>query len=362
MNMLLLRRLIRETLLHEAKFQYPGGDSIHGVFAFWRFFIRSDFEEINGRWPTYGEYVDILQAAIPGFVYTYGNNETPDTPFESVFAREPGGKFLDRIYRQLVAFIGDDDRKDLRVCRAIERIGNALRREANEARKRKRDAEEVAERQRASEYAASYEPTAPEGSPLGKYAFSPQRQMSPKPPPFERNVPVEAALLRSINNHLEGERPLTRRQAELIYGLIRQGLYPDVFMEPPPGTYYRGMILSLEIMERMGVDTSGIGSGSDPIEMSGIFNIAPTGDRFSSSWSSDVEIANAFSLGNQGETLQHIYAVVFAASTEDNPGKFIDAAGFYGVDLNDYSNFEGEKEVIGLGTIRANHVRTTRIL
>jgi len=362
MQSALLRKLIRETLLLEAKFQYPGGDSIHGVFAFWRFFIRSDFEEINGRWPTYGEYVDILQAAIPGFVYAYGNNETPDDPFESVFANEPGGKFLDRIYSQLARFIGDDDRKDLKVCRTIERVGNALRREAKEARKRKRDAEEASERQRAAEYAANYAPTAPEGSTLGKYAFSPQRQMGPKPPPFERNVPVETALLRSINNHFEGDRPLTRQQAELIYGLIRQGLYTDVFMEPPPGTYYRGMILSPEIVERMGVDTSAIGVSSDPIEMSGTFNIAPTGDRFSSSWSSDVEIANAFSLGNQGETLQHIYAVVFAASTEDNPGKFIDAAGFYGVDLNDYSNFEGEKEVIGLGTIRANHVRITRIL
>ena len=360
MNMSLLRHLIRETLL-EAKFQYPGGDSIHGVFDFWRFFIRSDFEEINGRWPTYGEYVDILQAAIPGFVYAYGNNETPDDPFESVFANEPGGKFLDRIYRQIVAFIDDDDRKDLKVCRSIERVGNALRREVKEARKRKRDAEEAAERQRAAEYASSYGPTAPEGSPLGKYAFSPQRQMSPKPPPFERNVPVETALLRSINNHFEGERPLTRQQAEMIYGLIRQGLYTDVLMEPPPGTYYRGMILSPDIMERMGVDTSGIGSGSDPIEMSGTFNIAPVGDRFSSSWTAKVEIADSFSLGYGQKAIQSSFAAVFAASTEDNPGKFIDAAGFYGVDLNDYSDFAGEKEVIGLGTIHANHVRITRI-
>lgn len=361
MQSALLRKLIRETLLFESKFQYPGGDSIHGVFDFWRFFIRSDFEEINGRWPTYGEYVNILQSAIPGFVYAYGNNETPDTTFESVFAREPGGKFLDRIYRQLVEFIGDNDRKDLKVCRSIERVGNALRREAKAARKLKRDAEEAAERQRAAEYAATYEPTAPEGSPLERYAFSPQRQMGPNPPPFERNVPVETALLRSINNHLEGERPLTRQQAELIYNFISQGLYPDVFMEPPQGTYYRGMILSPAIMERLGIDTSVIDGSSDPIEMTGIFDISPTGDRFSSSWTSDVEIANAFSMGNQGETLQHVYAVVFAASTEDNPGKFIDATGFYGVDLNNYSDFSSEKEVIGLGTIRANHVRITRI-
>jgi hypothetical protein len=360
MNMLLLRRLIRETLLHEAKFQYPGGDSIHGVFAFWRFFIRSDFEEINGRWPTYGEYVDIFQSAIPGFVYTYGNNETPDTSFESVFAREPGGKFLDRIYRQLVAFIGDDDRKDLKVCRSIERVGNALSREAKETRKRKRDAEAAAERQRAEEYAANYEPTAPEGAPLGRYAFSPQRQGSMRPPPPERNLPAESALLRSIISHFEGRRPLTRQQSDLVMSFIRDGLYPDVFREPPPGTYYRGMLLAIEDLTAMGISIPRMEIG-ETLDIENDFTMMPQGNRFSSSWSSDIEVADRFSRGNLGQSAHDVYSVIFAAGSQENPGKFIDAEGLYDLDMEEGDYFAAEKEVIGLGPINANRVRLVRL-
>jgi len=356
-----LRHLIRETLLAEAKFQYPGGDSIHGVFDFWRYFLRNDFKDINGRWPTYGEYIEIFQKAIPGFTYEYGREESPDIPLDSVMGFDPGGKFLNEVYRQLVKFVDNDDRRDLRVSRAIERVGKEMRRHSKEIHRMSRIAElEGAEREEA-EYAASYEPTAPIGSPLGKYAFSPQRQAAKKRPPMERNTPVESALLRSIINHFEGMRPLTRKQAEMVMGFIRDGLYPDVFREPPPGEYHRGMVLTIEDLELMGVTVPSNTEVEVPVEIAGRFSIRPVGDRFSSSWSYDFTQADKFSIGRLGQGANDAFSAIFTASTGDNPGKFIDAEGLYDVEMEEINFYAQEKEVVGLGTIIANSVRLMRL-
>lgn len=357
-----LRTVIREMLLSEARINYPGGDSIHGVFDYWKFTIRSSFEVINGRWPTYGEFVGLIEESAPGFRFNYGANESPDDVIDSVLKETPGGKFLAKIYRQLVRFINNDDRKDLRVSRGIERVGKRLRREADSITQEKRRQEAEAESRRAAEYEATYEPKAPPDSPLGKYAFSPQRQMQTRPPPMERNTPVESALLRSIRNHFRGERSLTRQQASMVLDFIRDGLYPDVFRAAPDGTYYRGMLLDVYELEAMGIDITRMDPDAKKQEMSGNFEIKPLDDRFSSSWSSSFEVAENFSLGKGAMGRTNLYAVVFAASIADNPGKFLDAEGFYGVDLDDFDDFSDEKEVIGLGTIWANRVEMVRIL
>lgn len=353
-----LRQLIRENLLTEARINYPGGDSIHGVFDYWKFTIRSSFKVINGRWPTYGEFVGLIEESVPGFRFDYGATESPDDVIDSVLRETPGGKFLDKVYRQLVRFINNDDRKDLKASRGIERVGNRLRREAESIMKEKRRQETEAESRRAAEYEATYEPKAPPDSPLGKYAFSPQRQMRTRPPPMEKNTSVESALLRSIRNHFEGERPLTRQQAQLAIGFIRDGLYPDIFKEPPPGTFYRGMLLHVDELERMGVNITLIGD-QRKLDLSGNFEIKPLDDRFSSSWSSSFEVAEGFSLG-RGAGRKNMYSAVFSATTGMNPGKFLDAEGFYDVDLG--SDFGEEKEVIGLGTIWANSVNLVEIV
>jgi len=203
---------------------------------------------------------------------------------------------------------------------------------------------------------------APDRLPLGKYAFSPQRQAAKKRPPMERNTPVESALLRSIINHFEGMRPLTRKQAEMVTGFIRDGLYPDVFKEAPPGTYYRGMSLTLDELERMGVDITELDPEGGKQELRGKFVIAPIDDRFSSSWSSDIEVADGFSLGRRSQREHNTYSVIFAASSRENLGKFLDAEGLYDIEVDEFTFFAQEKEVIGLGTINANWIRLMRLV
>lgn len=208
---------------------------------------------------------------------------------------------------------------------------------------------------------ATYDPKAPPEFPLGKYAFSPQRQMQTRPPPMEKNTGTENALLRSIRNHFTGDRPLTRQQSQMIVGFIRDGLYPDVFREAPPGTYYRGMLLDVYELEAMGVDITRMDPDAKKQEMRGNFEIKPLDDRFSSSWSSSFDVAENFSLGKGAKGRTNLYAVVFAAGTVNNPGKFLDTEGFYGMDLDDFDNFSNEKEVIGLGTIWANWVEMVSV-
>ena len=352
----LLRGIIRETLLTEDR---AYADSIHGAYDYWRFKLRTFFQEINGRWPSYREYVALIEDSVPGFKYSWGAHKYPDDTFDYVERGSLGLKLMDEIYRQLVMFIDNDDKKDLQVTRGIESTAKRLRKEAQEVNRKKRSEREERERRETAEREVTYEPKAPPDSPLGKYAFSPQRQMQMNPPPMEKNTPVETALLRSIRNHFMNERPLTRKQAQLATSFIRDGLYPDVFVEPPPGTYYRGMLLHIDDLERMGVDITLIGD-SKKLELRGDYEIKPLEDRYSSSWSSSFEVADGFSLGAGARGRTNMYSAVFGATTELNPGKFLDAQGFYDVDLEE--DFGYEYEVIGLGTIWANSVNLTAIV
>ena len=354
----ILRQLIRETLLTEAKIYYPGGDSARGVFDYWKHSMPNDFQAINGRLPTYGEFVKLIEDSAPGFRFQYGANETHDAPLGDVTYRKPGWEFLQSMYKQIIKFVNNDDNVDLAVSRGIERTGLQLRRGANAIRRKVAKEREAEERRKAEEYESTYEPKAPPDSPLGKYAFSPQRQLQMRPPPVEKNTPVESALLRSIRNHFMGERPLTRQQAQLAIGFIRDGLYPDVFKEPPAGTFYRGMLLHIDELKSMGVDITRIGR-QGKLELKGNFEINPLDDRFSSSWSASFDIAEDFS-ARSGAGRKNMYSAVFSATTEMNPGKFLDAEGFYDVDLG--SDFGEEKEVIGLGTIWANSVNLMEIV
>ena len=193
-------------------------------------------------------------------------------------------------------------------------------------------------------------------APLGKYAFSPQRQALPNPPPLEPNTRIETARRISLENHVTGIRPLTRRQAQLILNFIDAGLYSDVIKAPPPGTYYRGMLLSLDSLKSMGIPVPHM-KLFEKQTLIGPFDVVPR--VATTSWTSNYNLAIDYMHGFSAKGLgdEHIYTTMLFAEIDDNPGKFIDL-----VDLYDIigKSFAVEKEVIGVGTIRVKSVHLAR--
>ena len=352
-----LRRLIRENLLLEEK---PYGDSFYAAYSHLSEIMVANLKFISDRNATYGDYVKLFEDEIPGFRYQDWGPYSPDKKLE-VPASSDDRAFVREVSNRIFDFIAGDDRKDLNATRAVERIAKNIRREKRAHIKVLRQENENEYKREQEALAASWSPTAPEGSPLGKYAFSPQRQSTENRPPYEKNTPVESALLRSITNHFSGMRPLTRKQSDMMLGFIRDGLYSDILREPPPGTYFRGMLLPLEDLERMGVDVTDLEPDGRKQELSGNFEITPAGDRFSSSWTADIDVADKFSIGHLGQGAHDVYSVIFAADTNDNPGRFIDADGLYEIEMEDISDFAPEREIIGLGTIIANRVKLMRL-
>lgn len=352
-----LRMIIREELLTEAKINYPGGYFAISVFVYWQFKIRSNFKVINGRWPTYGEYADLIESSMPGFKFKYSSEESPSDVLEDISRGTPGLEFLANMHKQIWSFNYEDDKRDQPSARGLERTALHLQKKAEAITKPKASGSRADAKRRAEEYEATYEPKAPPDSPLGKYAFSPQRQHHVSPPPMEKNNPTEATLLRSIRNHIVRGLPLTQQQAQLVTSFIRDGLYPDVFREAQPGTYYRGMALGEKALKRMGVDVTKMDPQIIKNRLEGNFEIKPRGNSFSSSWSYSFNVAESFSLGGGDGREDEQCAVIFAASTEDNPGKFLEVKKFYGLDFEGLKGFSGEEEVISLGTIRAKWVQ-----
>ena len=217
-----------------------------------------------------------------------------------------------------------------------------------------------------ADHSGKRHPAAPPGSPLGKYAFSPQRQRQSDPPPMERNRPVENALVRSIKGYLDGQLQLTRQQSELAMSFIRDGLYPDVFREPRPGAYHRGMLLRTSDLEKMGVDRELIDPDLPTMSKSqkipGSFEVKSQDGAAASSWSYSPSVARAFIESYLLEDVGDFYGVVFSATSDDNPGKFMDCAPFYDLDIDlRIDEVEKEEEVIGFGTIRSNLVRLWKL-
>jgi hypothetical protein len=91
--------------------------------------------------------------------------------------------------------------------------------------------------------------------------------------------------------------------------------------------------------------------------LTGPFDVAPRGA--TGSWTSSFNLATDYALGYSVSGLgdEHIYATIFFAEIDDNPGKFIDLSELYDIIGK---SFSVEKEVIGVGTIRVKSVSLMR--
>jgi hypothetical protein len=247
-------------------------------------------------------------------------------------------------------FIGKDPEKEKRVCKELNELwGPPPEPKTSYESDKDKDWDPSQDRRIERKLA----PPAPEGSPLGKYAFSPQRQQWNPPPPKERNTPIENSLLKRIANHFSNEKSqLTSDQIAMITGFIRDGLYSDFFVEPRSGTLYRGMVLTADQLVNAGIDPN-------TAEQKGEFRLSPNKGRLLSSWTNDLEVARAFSRADPefmpGKPTTKKFSAVFSADASENPGKFIDMQAFYDTSAS-FPDLEIEDEIIGVGTIIANKV------
>jgi len=206
----------------------------------------------------------------------------------------------------------------------------------------------------------SYKPEAPADSPLGKYAFANVRAGEPKPP-YEEDTKTEIYLYQKLISHFRSDLPLKKFETDQILDFIEKDLYSDVFRAPGAGvTLYRG--LNFKHYDRR-IAEKFLPKGITFVDV--MQQIAETGEEFSSfktqldltnknedytaSWTKSLYRAADFAAGEHSD-----FRIVLCATVEDNPGKWIDCSGLYG--LIDIAHLRNEREVIAAGTIRVNEV------
>ena len=225
------------------------------------------------------------------------------------------------------------------------------------------------------EYDRPYEPEAPADAPLGKYAFADilnRVEWGPRPPPYEQNTPEEEDLRAHLVDHFLRNDAIPQEQIDQIKGYMSLGYYSDIFSEPPAGVIYRGLYVpNLAFLKKIlpNIDVNNVPLISESVLVTNRFNfdvinkmmlnidttvdITNKAGKYTTSWTKDPTQAVSFS-SKSGKILEGDFGIVFCANVEDNPGKFIDCEGLY--QLRHISSYDGEREVIGVGTVRVNRV------
>lgn len=174
--------------------------------------------------------------------------------------------------------------------------------------------------------------------PLGRIAFAPAREGIPHEP----NTRLEKKLGKAIEDHFMGFKLLSPEMAQLLRELMAQGLYSSMFAEPTVGVVYRGMNV-----EGRGVAWLKKMAGGELRGKKGVIdvNMKYKPKRGAASWTTEKYVTEEFFSTNAD------YHIIMYARVKDNPGMFLSAeAGLYNTDFA--ARFAGEREAIGLGTIR----------
>ena len=207
----------------------------------------------------------------------------------------------------------------------------------------------------------AYEPEASADAPLGKYAFANVRAGSPKPPP-EEDTQVEEAIREELHMHFRDNDPLSKKTTDQILEFINRGLYSDIFKAPPPGTLYRGLsIKDRSVVEKLLQKDGAIDDvvlqtakralrATDFVSFETQLDLTNRDERYTASWTKSLARAKEFAYASDAR-----FQVILCATVEDNPGKWIDCEGLYG--LQDIAEYEEESEVIAVGTIRVSEVK-----
>jgi len=217
--------------------------------------------------------------------------------------------------------------------------------------------------------------------PLGKYAFSPQRQW-PRPP--ELNTSLEQGLYWSLYLHFmdpENSKSFTKNSfyAGIVSDILKKGQYTDVFKAPDADVVYRGMRLSIDTLKDMLPPKliSEIESleAKDENEVNEINDLSKIANRYEidtvitnkenrpvSSWTRSFYIATEFSNRIGASRAGAEYSVILCALVDDpyNDHKFLDAGLLYGIG-GIGSGYEREQEVISIGSISLESMYIVRV-
>ena len=185
---------------------------------------------------------------------------------------------------------------------------------------------------------------APEGAPLDRYAFAPQRDDVPT----EFNNEFEGTLLDALASHFRANNKLHAKHVNIIKNFLQKGWYKKVFHEPNVRWVFRGMRVGRNYIAKALQTDDFPEEGS----MGKSFTFKPYDEGTSSSWTLDVKTARAFSKSNSDE---YHYGLILCARVDKNFNSFVmGPGGLYSVDeLQEYAS---EHEVIGLGDIKVSKI------
>lgn len=198
---------------------------------------------------------------------------------------------------------------------------------------------------------------APKGAELGRIAFALERPWKPR----EKNTKIENELYKAIKRFFSDSEFLSSKQCQLLQKILSQGWYTDIIKTPEVDIVYRGMIVReqwlktvIELNDNAEISDEGIKEFS--------FTFTPQNN--SSSWTQDEEVADGFAQHGSamwvGLNTDFRYQVKLFANVQDNLNML--AAGVNGLyTIDEFSPFEMEQEVIGLGSIKVFKIEWTKI-
>ena len=179
---------------------------------------------------------------------------------------------------------------------------------------------------------------------LGRYAFAPVRKDLDISEP---NTPIEDELYDVLTKHFDDYQRPSSEKVKMIKSFLINDEYEDVFNEPDVDNVFRGMNVSLDVLEEFSDENIPKNEMIGTIIKS--FEFKPF-DAVSS-WTTDIEIARAFS--GKNITGQNRFAVVLVADVSKNRNCFISGPqGLYKV--KGFDDYEEECEVLGFGKIKVD--------
>jgi hypothetical protein len=193
---------------------------------------------------------------------------------------------------------------------------------------------------------SSFSDTTSRNAPLGKIVFPSLRANVP----LEKNTAIETTLQSAIYGHIVNNKSLKGKDAQLIKTLVSGNFYPRWFGEPSARTVYRGMCVTKSYIAKIlkgDPDKDQVGNRGEVLLS---WDFSPTGE--TSSWSIDRTVSECeyTGAGDDGN-----YGLLLIAKVSQNPGKFVDITRLY--DIEAFSGFANDQEVIGIGDIRVNRIK-----